>query len=149
MFNNFGQFPTYPAVSSYGQIAGQSGQLSTGNYYQSFQPQTQNIGQQTNITFVNGIEGAKAYQLSPNSSALLMDSDNSKFYVKTTDSLGVPKVSSYSFVEDENLTNQSQEQQNTVKTDQPSKEDFDGILLKISELETKINELSAKLDEVM
>ena len=149
MFNNFGQFPTYPAVSSYGQIAGQSGQLSTGNYYQSFQPQTQNIGQQTNITFVNGIEGAKAYQLSPNSSALLMDSDNSKFYVKTTDSLGVPKVSSYSFVEDENFTNQNQEQQNTVKTDQPSKEDFDGILLKISELEAKTNELSAKLNEVM
>ena len=149
MFNNFGQFPTYPAVSSYGQIAGQSGQLSMGNYYQSFQPQTQNIGQQTNITFVNGIEGAKAYQLSPNSSALLMDFDNSKFYVKTTDSLGVPKVSSYSFVEDENFTNQNQEQQNTVKTDQPSKEDFGDILLKISEFETKTNELSAKLAKVM
>ena len=149
MFNNFGQFPTYPAVSSYGQIAGQSGQLSMGNYYQSFQPQTQNIGQQTNITFVNGIEGAKAYQLSPNSSALLMDFDNSKFYVKTTDSLGVPKVSSYSFVEGKNFTNQNQEQQNTVKTDQPSKEDFGDILLKISEFETKTNELSAKLAKVM
>ena len=149
MFNNFGQFPTYPAVSSYGQIAGQSGQLSIDNYYQSLQPQTQNIGQQTNITFVNGIEGAKAYQLSPNSSALLMDSDNSKFYVKTTDSLCVPKVSSYSFVEDENFNGQSQEPHNTVKTDQPSKEDFDGILLKISELETKTNELSSKFAEVL
>lgn len=70
-----------------------------------------------------------------------MDSDNSKFYVKTTDSLGVSNVSSYSFVEDENFTNQNQEQQNTVKTDQQSKEDFDDILLKISELETKTNEL--------
>lgn len=60
MFNNFGQFSTYPAVTSYEQIACQSGQLSIGNYYQSFQPQTQNIGQQTSITFVNGIEGAKA-----------------------------------------------------------------------------------------
>lgn len=149
MFNNYGQFSTYPAVPSYGQIAGQSGQLPLGNYYQSFQPQTQNIGQQTNITFVNGIEGAKAYQLSPNSSALLMDSDNSKFYVKTTDSLGVPKISSYSFVEDENLSGQSQGQQDTVKTDQPSKEDFDGILAKVSELETRTNELSSKLNEVL
>ena len=61
-----------------------------------------------------------------------MNSDNSKFYVKTTDSLGVSNVSSYSFVEDENFTNQNQEQQNTVKTDQQSKEDFDDILLKIS-----------------
>ena len=104
MFNNFGQFQTYTAVPSYRQIAGQLGQLSIGNYYQSFQPQTKNIGQQTNITFVNSIEGAKACQLSQNSSALLMDLINSKFYVKTTDSLGVPKVSSYSFVEDENFT---------------------------------------------
>ena len=149
LFNNFGQFTTYPAVSSYGQISSQTGQLSTGNYYQSFQPQLQNIGQQTNITFVNGIEGAKAYQLSSNSSALLMDFDNSKFYVKTTDSFGIPKVSSYSFVEDENFNNQNQEPQNTVKTDQPSKEYFNGILLKISELETKTNELSAKLNEVI
>lgn len=108
MFNNFCQFPTYPAVSSYRQIAGQSWQLSIGNYYQSFQPQTQNIGQQTNITFVNGIECTKAYKLSQNSSALLMDLDNSKFYVKTTDSLGVSNVSSYSFVEDENFTVQNQ-----------------------------------------
>lgn len=78
-----------------------------------------------------------------------MDFDNSKFYLKTTDSFGVPKVSSYSFVEDENFNGQSQEQQNTVKTDQLSKEDFYDILLKISELETKTNELSAKLAEVI
>lgn len=92
MFNNYGQFPTYSALSSYEQIAGQMSQQPQNNYYQNFQPQNQNTSQQTNITFVNGIEGAKAYQMSPNSSALLMDSDNSKFYVKTTDSLGVAKI---------------------------------------------------------
>lgn len=92
MFNNYGQFPTYSAISSYGQIAGQNAQQSPNNYYQNFQPQSSNFNQQTNITFVNGIEGAKAFQMSPNSSALLMDSDNSKFYVKSTDSLGVAKI---------------------------------------------------------
>ena len=149
MFNNYGQFPTYSAISSYGQIAGQMNQQPQNNYYQNFQPQNQNTSQQTNITFVNGIEGAKAYQMSPNSSALLMDSDNSKFYVKTTDSLGVAKISSYSFTEDENLSGQNHGQQNTANTDQLSKEDFDNLLLKVSELETKINELSAKLAEVL
>lgn len=149
MFNNYGQFPTYSAISSYRQIAGQMNQQPQNNYYQNFQPQNQNTSQQTNITFVNGVEGAKAYQMSPNSSALLMDSDNSKFYVKTTDSLGVAKISSYSFTEDENLAGQNQGQQNTANTDQLSKEDFDNLLLKVSELETKINELSAKLAEVL
>ena len=66
---------------------------------------------------------------------------NSKFYSKTTDSLCVPNISSYSFAEDENLAVQNQEPQNTVKTDQLSKEYFACILLKISELKTKINEL--------
>lgn len=32
-----------------------------------------------------------------------MDSDNSKFYVKSTDNLGIVNITSYSFVEDKNL----------------------------------------------
>lgn len=107
IFNNFCQLPTYPAVQSYRQIAGQLCQLPTINYYQSFQPKTQNICQQTNITFVNGIEGAKAYKLSQNLSDLLMNFANSKFYLKTTDSFGVPKIYSYSFAEDDISNGQS------------------------------------------
>ena len=149
MFNNFGQFPTYSAVSSYGQIAGQLGNQQPNNYYQNFQPQNQNFSQQTNITFVNGIEGAKAFQMSPNSSALLMDSDNSKFYVKSTDNLGVAKISSYTFVEDEISAGQISSSQNTAESVALSKEKYDSLILKISELETKTNELSAKLNEVL
>ena len=149
MFNNYGQFPTYSAISSYGQIAGQMNQQPQNNYYQNFQPQNQNTSQQTNITFVNGIEGAKAYQMSPNSSALLMDSDNSKFYVKSTDSLGVAKISSYSFTEDENLYGSNQTSQDTANIVQLNKEDYDSLILKVSELEVKTDELSSKLAEVL
>lgn len=149
MFNNYGQFPTYTAVSLYGQIAGQNAQQNPNNYYQNFQPQPSNFNQQTNITFVNGIEGAKAFQMSPNSSALLMDSDNSKFYVKSTDSLGVAKISSYSFTEDENLYGSNQTSQDTANIDQLNKEEYDSLILKVSELEVKTDELSSKLTEVL
>ena len=149
MFNNFGQFSTYPTVSSYGQIAGNLYNQQPNNYYQNFQQQSQNFSQQTNITFVNGIEGAKAFQMSPNSSALLMDSDNSKFYVKSTDNLGVAKISSYTFIEDEISTCQKSSSQNIAESVALSKEEYDSLLSKISELESKTNELSAKLNEVL
>ena len=43
---------------------------------------------QTSVyAFVNGIEGAKRYPLSPNQSMLLMDSEVGKFYIKTTNKL--------------------------------------------------------------
>lgn len=64
------------------------------NYQQA--PQTQTMAQNNNhaggITWVNGIEGAKAYQLAPNTTALLMDSEGSRFYIKTTDTSGMPTI---------------------------------------------------------
>jgi len=51
--------------------------------------------QQTNsnqqITWVQGEAGAKAYPVAPNNSVLLMDSEESAFYIKTTDGSGVPQ----------------------------------------------------------
>lgn len=134
MFNNYGQFPTYTAVSLYGQIAGQNAQQNPNNYYQNFQPQPNNFNQQPNITFVIDIEDAKAFQMSPSFSALLMDSDNSKFCMKSTDSLGVTKIYSYSFTEDEILYGSNQTSQDTANIVQLNKEEYDSLILKVSEL---------------
>lgn len=56
---------------------------------------------QTNgITWVQGIEGAKAYQLSPNSNAILMDSENDgRFYIKVSDNVGMCNLRSFSYTE--------------------------------------------------
>lgn len=148
MLNNYGQFPTYTAISSYRQIIGQNAQQNPNNYYQNFQPQPNNFNQQPNITFINGIEGAKVFQMSPNSSALLLDSTNFKFYVKITDSLGVAKIFSYSFTEDKNLYGSNQTSQDTANIDQLNKEEYDSLVSKVSELEVKTDELSSKLAEV-
>lgn len=49
------------------------------------------------IVKVTGIEGAKAYQMGPNSSAALFDDSNDVFYLKTTDGGGFPTVRVFSF----------------------------------------------------
>ena len=46
---------------------------------------------------VTGLEGAKAYQLPPNSKIVLFDADSDIFYVKTTDAGGFPTIRSFSF----------------------------------------------------
>ena len=51
------------------------------------------------IIWVQGIDGARAYMLPANSSAILMDSDGPYFYIKSTDNVGMPQVKAYRFEE--------------------------------------------------
>lgn len=46
---------------------------------------------------VTGMEGAKAYQMGPNSCVPLFDSDNDIMYIKSTDGAGFPTVRALSF----------------------------------------------------
>ena len=47
------------------------------------------------IVKVNGEGGAKAYQMPPNSSALLLDETQPIIWLKTTDGAGYPAISAY------------------------------------------------------
>jgi len=70
---------------------------------QSYQPQSYQQVSTTQpnygIQWVQGTEGARAYILPPNSSALLMDSETSTFYIKTTDASGMPSLRIFDYVE--------------------------------------------------
>ena len=61
-----------------------------------FQPQMQPAQMQSQqqsgsgIIWVQGEEGTKAYMVAPGNSVLLMDSENSAFYIKSTDQSGMP-----------------------------------------------------------
>lgn len=46
---------------------------------------------------VTGIEGARAYQMPPNSTAPLFDADNDIMYIKSTDGAGFPTIREFSF----------------------------------------------------
>jgi hypothetical protein len=67
--------------------------FNTPNYNYSYpwsqavaQPQPQSTG----INWVQGEAGAKSYPIAPGNSVMLMDSENNVFYIKSSDSSGMP-----------------------------------------------------------
>lgn len=63
------------------------GQQYAPSYQQNY---PQSYPQSNGITWVTGIEGAKAYPVGAGNNALLMDSEESVFYIKSSDSSGMP-----------------------------------------------------------
>lgn len=63
-----------------------------------------------NILWVNGIEGAKAYQLNPNSRAILLDSETEgKMYIKVCDNIGISSLRIFNYEEElpaDNINNE-------------------------------------------
>ena len=55
--------------------------------------------QSQSIQYVNNKQSAEAYQLAPNSSVILMDSNQARFYMKQTDASGMATLKAYDFKE--------------------------------------------------
>lgn len=55
---------------------------------------------QNQINWVQGVEGAKAYQLMPGANIVLMDSENEGiFYIKSCDNIGMCNLRTFKFTE--------------------------------------------------
>lgn len=91
------------------------------NQFSQFQ-QTQPQIPTQNLIRVNGIDGAKAYQMTPNSTVALFDSNEDILYVKSTDGAGFPQIRKFRFVE----IQESQTQQ-TENVDFVSREEFENF----------------------
>lgn len=87
---NYGQYynPLQPQMDRLAQMQAQ---------YQQTQPQVPQTNQ--GILWVQGEAGAKSYLVAPNTSVLLMDSENSQFYIKTTDQAGMPTLRTFVYQE--------------------------------------------------
>lgn len=63
-------------------------------------PQMRNTVNNNGIIWAQGIEGAKAFQMLPNSNAVLLDSENDGiFYIKTSDNVGMCTMRTFKFEE--------------------------------------------------
>ena len=85
-------YPNVPYNSPYGGF--------NNNQY-NYMPNAQNgaQGQIKSLTRVNGIEGAKAYQVMPRETVALFDGNDDIFYVKSADDGGFPTIKAYRFSE--------------------------------------------------
>lgn len=97
----------------------------------SYQPQ-QNSNS-TTIQYVNSIDSAKAFQIPPNSSVLLMDSTMDRFYVKKSDASGFSTIDAYDFHKVDNTT---------PANDFVSRQEFEELRTKISKYEELLAQLS-------
>jgi hypothetical protein len=54
---------------------------------------------QSSIQWVSGFEGAKAYQMQPNTSKVLLDNESNIFYIKTADNIGMCNIRVFDYEE--------------------------------------------------
>ena len=91
------------------------------------------------LLWVSGEVGAKSYLVAPNSTVLLMDSDDAVFYLKSADSAGLPTLRTFSYVEIE--SNQKKQKSSEVQKEFVDREEFElfknEILEKIKSPSTK------------
>ena len=110
------------------------GNLNNGYYNAYSQPYQSKMG----LDWVNGIDGAKAYQLVTGSPMLLLDSgDPTRFYIKANDNLGMPQpIRIFKY---EEITKEFIPQQDTISnTDNyATKEDIEKLEKMISEIKKK------------
>ena len=97
--------------------------------YPQMQPQTQSSN---SIQYVNGVDSARAYQILPNSSVLLMDSTMDRFYIKKSDASGFSTVDAYDFHRAEDKP---------IMTDFVSRQEFEDLRNKISQYEELLAQL--------
>lgn len=109
--------------------------MAYNNYYPQYYPQqyvqptVQQPTQQNNgIIWVQGEAAAKSYPVAAGQSMLLMDSENSTFYIKSTDQSGMPlplRVFDYTERQNEATTNSSIVTQKNA--DYVSRSEFDAF----------------------
>ena len=137
-YNNYGGYsygmPYQPFIPQ--PQPQQNQQPSYNNFYQ--QPQQQ---VQTNqYAFVNGIEGAKSFQLQPNQTMMLMDSDSPICYMKSSNSMGQATLKYFRLTEvtEDELKGKVESKSKEDMTQYVLKSDFDMLSKKLEDLYKKV-----------
>ena len=93
---NWNNMPSYSSAPSYPYYNNNYlNRMTSTQEQQGYQNNTRN-----NIIWVKGKENARSMQLPPNSTVILLDSEVGKFYIKTTDDIGLGKIRIFSYVEE-------------------------------------------------
>lgn len=105
------------------------------NPYNPYAPQP-NFGnflqqsQQNTYAFVNGIEGARSFQMAPNQTVMLMDSDNPVVYMKQSNGMGQSTIKCFKLVE----TSEDELKPKPIQADYVTKADFESLAKKVDAL---------------
>lgn len=109
-------------------------------------PQQQAQPQNNGIIWVQGEQAAKGYPVAPNQSVLLMDSEQSAFYIKSADNAGMPqplRIFDYSERKAEQIPTQHLEQNFVTHSEFEEKLEELKSMIKTTTKEKKTNAKSS------
>ena len=105
------------------------------NPFQPYSPYPQNpylqqpVQSNNGINWVQGIEGAKAWQMQPSSNTMLLDSENDGiFYIKTSDNVGMCNLRTFKY---EEITNQPKQSDNIDMSEYVKKSELETLIANI------------------
>ena len=130
---NYGNYQPMPQPYQDRLAQLQSQYQQTVNVPQMVPTSMSGANQQINqgLLWVSGEVGAKSYLVAPNSTVLLMDSDASRFYLKSADQSGMPSLRIFEYTEVQNAPQTSVIAPNSDLKELDSKyvtrEEYDGL----------------------
>lgn len=144
----------YPTVQNYGTFQQPYPQpypdrlVQLQNSYQQAinVPQIQSPAQANQgLLWVSGEVGAKSYLVAPNSTVLLMDSDSSKFYLKSADNAGMPSLRIFEYTEITNTTQNATQGLNlnekTLDYKYVTRKEYEDLKSQYEEIMDKLNNI--------
>jgi hypothetical protein len=119
-------------------MAYNTGFPATYPYYQQYSYQQPNNG----MIWIQGIESAKAYQVSPNSTVVLWDSEQQCCYIKSADASGMPsmRILDYTIRSEAPKTAQNALSGNNAQT--PTREDINALQVQIDALKQQVERMN-------
>lgn len=94
------------------------------------------------INWVSGEVGAKSYLVAPNSTVLLMDSDATRFYLKSADNSGMPSLRIFEYKEVSNVP------QNALQSSQTAEINLDSKYVTRSEYDSLKRQYESIIDRL-
>lgn len=130
--------PTVPApMDRLAQLQAQQYQMSQPTMQQP--PQT-NQG----LLWVQGEAGAKSYLVAPNTTVLLMDSEGSRFYLKSTDNAGMPSLRVFEYSEvAQNSPQATQSAQTNLDDKYVTREEYNRLQAQYADILDKLDSFHA------
>ena len=127
-----------PPMDRLAQLQAQQYQIT--QMQQAAQPPHTNQG----LLWVQGEAGAKAYLMAPDSTVLLMDSEGSRFFLKSTDKAGLPSLRVFEYSEvSQNAPQAAQSVQNNLDDKYVTRQEYDALLAKYAEIMNKLDSFRA------
>ena len=129
----------YPQYQQYPQM-----QATQSPQYQMQMPQVQTAPQpSTGLNWVQGESGAKSWFVNKGETVMLMDSEDSVFYLKSTDVAGMPlPLRVFEYTERTPNTSQKPQPAQNIPVEQfATKEEYNALVERYNELVTRIDEL--------